>query len=52
MEQPPIVINVNAPSIIDEEGFNRALQLSLNNSYYRGTGGGTTVITGSGGNFG
>lgn len=45
MEQPPIVINVNAPSIIDEEGFNRALQLSLNNSYYRGTGGGTALIT-------
>jgi len=52
MEQPPITINVNAPSIIDEEGFNRALQLAVNNSYYRGTGGGTAIITGSGGNFG
>jgi hypothetical protein len=45
MEQAPITINVNAPSIIDEEGFNRALQLAVNNSYYRGTGGGTALIT-------
>jgi hypothetical protein len=44
MEQPPITINVNAPSIIDEEGFNRALQLAVNNSYYRGTGGATALI--------
>lgn len=39
-----VTINVNAPSIIDEEGFNRALQLSLNNGYYRGTGGATALI--------
>jgi hypothetical protein len=44
MEQAPITINVNAPSIIDEEGFNRALQLAVNNSYYRGTGGATALI--------
>jgi len=51
-ENAGVTINVNAPSMIDEEGFNRALQLAVNNSYYRGTGGGTAIITGSGGNFG
>jgi hypothetical protein len=39
-EQPPIVINVNAPSAIDEEGFTRAVILALNNSTNRGTTGG------------
>lgn len=39
-----IVINVNAPSIIDEEGFNRALSNSLNNSYFRGTGGAANFL--------
>jgi hypothetical protein len=33
----PIVINVNAPSAIDEEGFTRAVILALNNSTNRGT---------------
>lgn len=34
-----IVINVNAASIIDEEGFKRAAVDALNNSFYRGTNG-------------
>jgi len=32
-----VVINVNAPSVIDEEGFSRAVILALNNSTNRGT---------------
>jgi hypothetical protein len=32
-----VVINVNAPSAIDEEGFTRAVILALNNSTNRGT---------------
>ena len=32
-----VVINVNAPSVIDEEGFTRAIILALNNSTNRGT---------------
>ena len=40
MEQPPIVINVNAPSAIDETGFTRAVQLAIQNTQQRGTGGG------------
>ena len=34
-----IVINVQAASVIDEEGFSRAVTEALNSSYYRGTGG-------------
>jgi hypothetical protein len=34
-----IVINVNAASVIDEEGFKRAAVDALNNSFYRGTNG-------------
>ena len=34
-----IVINVNAASLIDEEGFKRAAVDALNNSFYRGTNG-------------
>lgn len=41
----PIVINVNAPSAIDEEGFTRAVILALNNSTNRGTGGGGDLLT-------
>jgi len=41
----PIVINVNAPSAIDEEGFTRAVILALNNSTNRGTGGGGNLLT-------
>jgi hypothetical protein len=39
MEQPPIVINVQAPSVIDETGFTRAVQLAIQNTQQRGTGG-------------
>jgi hypothetical protein len=35
-----VTINVNSPSVIDEEGFTRAVVLALNNSQNRGTGGG------------
>lgn len=35
-----ITINVNAPSIIDQEGFSRAMVDALNQSANRGTGGG------------
>lgn len=38
-----IVINVQAASVIDEEGFSRAVTDALNNSYYRGTGGAGTL---------
>ena len=36
-ERGNVVINVNAPSAIDEEGFTRAVILALNNSTNRGT---------------
>jgi hypothetical protein len=39
-----IVINVNAASVIDEEGFNRAVVDALNNSYYRGTNGPGSLV--------
>jgi len=39
-----VVINVNAASIIDEEGFNRAVTEALNNSTYRGTGGASNLV--------
>ena len=42
--QPAVVINVNSPSIIDEEGFTRALNDAQNNSYFRGTGGATNLV--------
>ena len=34
-ERGNVVINVNAPSVIDEEGFTRAVVLALNNSQSR-----------------
>lgn len=40
-----IVINVNAPSAIDEEGFSRAIIQALNNATNRGTGGGGSLRT-------
>jgi hypothetical protein len=40
----PITININAPSIIDEEGFTRALNNAQNNSFFRGTGGATNLV--------
>jgi hypothetical protein len=36
-EQGNVTINVNAPSVIDEEGFTRAVIIALNNSTNRGT---------------
>jgi len=36
-ENVGLTINVNSPSIIDEEGFTRAVVLALNNSTNRGT---------------
>jgi hypothetical protein len=39
-----IVINVNAASIIDEEGFTRAATEAFNNSYYRGTNGANNLV--------
>ena len=38
-----VVINVNAPSAIDEEGFTRAVVLALNNSNARNGGGGAIL---------
>jgi hypothetical protein len=39
-EKGNVIINVNSPSIIDREGFTRAVVDALNDSYDRGTGGG------------
>jgi hypothetical protein len=39
-----IVINVNAPSVIDEEGFSRAVTDALNNSTFRGTNGASNLL--------
>lgn len=36
----PITINVNAPSVIDETGFTRAVQNAIQNTQQRGAGGG------------
>jgi hypothetical protein len=44
-QQGNVVINVNAPSVIDEEGFSRAVALALNNSNRRTGGGGSSLIT-------
>ena len=42
-ERGNVVINVNAPSAIDEEGFTRAVVLALNNSNARNGGGGSQI---------
>ena len=39
-----VVINVNAPSVIDEEGFSRATANALNNSTFRGTNGASNLV--------
>ena len=39
-----VTINVNAPSVIDEEGFSRAVASAMNNGYYRGTGGAMNLV--------
>lgn len=44
-ERGNVIVNVNAPSVIDEEGFARAVILALNNSANRGTGGGGDIRT-------
>jgi len=44
-ERGNVIVNVNAPSAIDEEGFTRAVILALNNSTNRGTGGGGNLFT-------
>jgi hypothetical protein len=41
---PPVIVNVNAPSAIDEEGFTRAVILALNNSERRSGGGSSQLI--------
>ena len=41
---PTVTINVNAPSIIDEEGFARATANALNNSTFRGTNGASNLV--------
>jgi hypothetical protein len=43
-ERGDVVINVNAPSIINEEGFTRAINEAQNNSFFRGTGGATNLV--------
>ena len=40
---PTIVVNVNAPSAIDEEGFTRAVVSALNTSNARNGGGGAIL---------
>ena len=42
-ERDNVIINVNAPSAIDEEGFTRAVVLALNNSNARNGGGGAIL---------
>jgi hypothetical protein len=42
-ERGNVIINVNAPSAIDEEGFTRAVVLALNNSNARNGGGGAIL---------
>jgi|688.fasta_scaffold38131_6 hypothetical protein len=42
--QGGITINVNAPSIIDEEAFSRATANALNNSTFRGTNGASNLV--------
>ena len=41
---PTVTINVNAPSIIDEEAFSRATANALNNSTFRGTNGAANLV--------
>jgi hypothetical protein len=42
-ENAGITINVNAPSVIDETGFTRAVQLAIEQTNRRGTGGGSSA---------
>ena len=45
MGEAGITINVNAPSVIDQEGFSRAMVDALNTATNRGTGGGGGIRT-------
>ena len=42
-KSPMVTINVNAPTVIDKEGFTRAVTEALNESLDRGTGGGDSL---------
>tara|TARA_R110000868_G_scaffold6517_1_gene36775 strand:- start:2328 stop:3614 length:1287 start_codon:yes stop_codon:yes gene_type:complete len=44
-ERGNVIVNVNAPSAIDEEGFTRAVILALNNTERRTGGGGSSLVT-------
>jgi hypothetical protein len=44
-EERSITINVNAPSVIDEEAFQRTVVNALNEAANRGTGGGGGLRT-------
>ena len=46
-EPMDVIINVNAPSVIDKEGFTRAVADALNESLDRGTGGGDSLRFGT-----
>jgi hypothetical protein len=43
-ERGNVIVNVNAPSVIDEEGFTRAVVLALNNTQRRTGGGGDQLV--------
>jgi hypothetical protein len=43
-ERGNVVVNVNAPSAIDEEGFTRAVILALNQTQARTGGGGSQLV--------
>lgn len=43
-EKGNVIINVNSPSVIDEEGFTRAVIMALNNSESRSGGGGGMLV--------
>jgi hypothetical protein len=43
-ERGNVIVNVNAPSAIDEEGFTRAVILALNQTQARTGGGGSQLI--------
>ena len=43
-EYKDVTINVNSPSVIDEEGFTRAVVMALNNSQARSGGGGGQLM--------
>jgi vancomycin resistance protein YoaR len=44
LDRNNVVINVNAPSAIDEEGFTRAVILAMNQTQSRTGGGGSQLL--------